>query len=106
MAYYGFGEDIGWSIDGVNYIDFEAPKPIQIPAGLTDKEEILAAYFEESKIREYEKNIREQLRAKLCEGFVSDHIIRHWAEKAYRGEVEPEIEINFNVSKNPFSLSI
>ena len=96
MAYYGFGEDTGWITDGVNYIDFEAPKPIQIRAGLTDEKEILEAYFKESKIREYEENFREQLREKLHEGVVSDGVIRYWAEKAYRGEIEPRIEINVN----------
>lgn len=96
MAYYGFGEDIGWTIDGVNYIDFEAPKPIQIRAGLTDEKEILAAYFEESQIREYEKNIREQIEAKLGRGIVDDRIIRDLAEIAYRDKIKPKIEININ----------
>lgn len=94
MAYYDFGEDTGWSIDGVNYIDFEEPKPIQIPAGLTDEKEILDAYFKESKIREYEKHIRKQIEAKLGSGTVSDHIIRSLAEKAYRGEIEPTVKFN------------
>lgn len=103
MTYYGFGDGTSWEIDDLNcidFIDFDAFKPIQIPAGLTDEKEILAAYFKESKIREYEKNIREQLKAMLCEDIVSDHIIRCWAEKACRDEVEPKIEINFNVPTN------
>ena len=94
MTYCGFGEDTGWTIDGVNYIDFEADKPIQIPAGLTDEKEILAAYFKESKIREYEKNIREQIELKLGRGTISDHVIRGYAEKAYRGEIEPTVKFN------------
>lgn len=96
MAYFGFGEDTGWTIDGVNYIDFEQPKPIQIREGLTDEKEILEAYFKESKIREHEKNIREQLETRWGRGIVSDCIIRYWAEQAYRGEIEPVVEIKLN----------
>ena len=101
MTYYGFGEDTGWTIDGVNYIDFKGPKPIPIPAGLTDEKEILEAYFKESKIREYEKRIHEQLNAKLGEGVVRDCVIRDWAKKAYNGEIEPRIEINFDPPISP-----
>jgi hypothetical protein len=102
MSYYGFGEDLDWTIDGVNYIDFGLPpEPIQIRAGLTDEKEILEAYFEESRIREYEKNIREQLKAKLGDGVVSDGVIRYWAEKAYRGENEPTVKIDFNMPRTP-----
>ena len=101
MTYCGFGEDTGWSIDGVNYIDFERPKPIPIPAGLTDEKEILDAYFKESKIRELEKNIRDQLYIKLGTGILSDLTIRLLAEKAYRGEIEPTVEIDFSVPKTP-----
>jgi hypothetical protein len=101
MSYYGFGEDTGWTIDGNNYIDFEGPKPIQIPAGLTDEKEILDAYFKESKIRELEKYIRDQLYIKLGTGIISDLTIRLLAERAYRGEIEPEVKINFSMPKNP-----
>ena len=96
MAYYGFGEDTGWTIDGVNYIDFEKPGPILIPAGLTDEKEILEAYFKESKIREYEKHIREQIEVFLGKGVVGDHIIRGLAEMAYRGEIGPVVKFNCN----------
>ena len=102
MSYYGFGEDLDWTIDGVNYIDFGLPpEPIQIRAGLTDEKEILKAYFEESKIREYEKIIREQLKGTLGEGIIGDRIIRILAETCYRGEIEPTVKINFDVPKTP-----
>ena len=101
MAYYGFGEDTGWTIDRSNYIDFDTPKPIPIPAGLTDEKEILDAYFKESKIRELEKHIRDQLYIKIGAGIISDLTIRLLAEKAYRGEIEPKVEINFSVPKTP-----
>lgn len=101
MVYCGFGEDTGWTIDGVNYIDFEGPKPIQIPAGLTDEKEILETYFKESKIRELEKHIRDQLYIKIGTGIFSDLTIRLLAEKAYRGEIEPKVEINFSAPKTP-----
>lgn len=101
MTYCGFGEDTGWTIGMDDYIDFDTSKPITIPAGLTDEKEILDAYFKESKIRELEKHIRDQLYIKIGAGVISDLTIRLLAEKAYRGEIEPTVEIDFSVPKTP-----